>query len=336
MVKTLLTVLLGAYFSFSSISQNKTALQGQILKSDGSAFANQKTFLVQAEKKVKVDSTMTDANGEFHFENFAYGKYSIWINDASADNAAADVIGITSLNPAKRNQHFKIDDGSLVNTESNYSDIKAALGNSENVFMLRLNSLQHDVVEKSLIISTDGIKKLSPRIGEFINLETLEININGITFLPAELGKLKKLTTLSANLNKLSTLPPEMGDLKNLIMLDLGKNNFMQFPGLITQFTGLEVLNFESNPIKELPATINALKNLKELDLSNCFDLTALPPQISELSNLETLNLSKCGKLKFLPEGIINLKSLKLLDVSGTKISTKDFQKAVPGCEVRR
>lgn len=107
-------------------------------------------------------------------------------------------------------------------------------------------------------------------------------------------------------------------------------------PELITKYTTLESLNFESNPITELPATINGLKNLKELNLSNCFELTALPVQMGELTNLESLDISKCTKLKSLPEEMYNLKKLKVLDVSGTKISTKKFQEAVPGCEVRR
>ena len=97
----------------------------------------------------------------------------------------------------------------------------------------------------------------------------------------------------------------------------------------------LESLNMESNPIAAVPATINNLKNLKELNLSGCFDLLALPIQIGELTNLETLNLSNCIKLKALPKELNNLKNLKVLDITGTKLSAKSFQKAVPGCEVK-
>jgi Leucine-rich repeat (LRR) protein len=311
-------------------------LQGEIRVSEGSPLKGTKVYLQRPEIKAAVDSTRTDSNGVFRFEKIAYGNYSIGIAIAEVDNAVADVISINALNPVKRNQHFKIDDGSLVCIESNYSSIKDALENKENVFILNLNNLRFDVAEKSLVIGTDGTKKLSTRIGEFPNLESLSMDINTIISLPAEMGNLKKLTLLSANLNKLSMLPAEMANLTNLKNLNLGKNNFQQFPELITKYTGLEVLNFENNSIPALPATINTLKNLKELNLANCYELTAFPEQLGELTNLEMLDISGCAKLRSLPEGIINLKKLKVLDVTGTKISTKKIQEAVPGCEVRK
>jgi Leucine-rich repeat (LRR) protein len=279
--------------------------------------------------------TSTNASGSFQFKNIAMSDYSILVDVAGVDNTAADVINLNTLNSGKNNLHFHIEDGSLNCVENNYSNIKDALANKENVYALNLNSLQHDVAEKSLVISPDGSKMLFTQIGEFINLESLSIEINQINFLPADIGKLSKLTVLSANLNKLSALPNEMENLKNLKTLNLGKNNFNKFPDLITKLSTLEVLNFESNSIAALPPTINALKNLKELNLSSCFDLLALPTQIGDLSNLETLNLSNCGKLKSLPKELNNLKKLKVLDITGTKLSVSSFKKAVPGCEVR-
>lgn len=325
----------GLLFSFCQAQPN-TSLQGEIRKSDSTLLKNSRVYLQWPEITTAIDSTSTDSNGVFRFEKMAYGKYSIGVNIENVDNAVADVISINELNPMKQNQHFKIEDGSLICVESNYSNLKDALENRGNVFVLNLNNLQFDVVEKSLIIGTDGTKTLRPKIGEFINLESLLVDINVINFLPAEIANLKKLTILSANLNKLITLPVEMENLKNLKTLNLGKNNFKEFPELITKYTVLEILNFESNPITTLPQTINGLKNLKELNLASCFELMVLPIQISELTNLEMLDLSNCTKLKSLPEEIIKLTNLKVLDVSGTKISTKKFQEAVPGCEVRK
>lgn len=330
----LIILFLGGLFPIC-MAQTNTSLQGEIQKSDGTPLHPGKVYLQWPELATAVDSTSTDANGGFRFEKFPLGKYSIGVNVPGVDNSVSDVINISALNPIKQNQHFKIEDGILVCVESNYTNIKDARANKENVFVLNLNNLQFDVAEQSLVIG-EGTKKLIPKIGEFINLESLSITINLLTGFPSEIGNLQKLTELNANFNKLNTLPAEMGNLKSLRMLDLGKNDFHQFPEPIFRLAALEKLNFESNPISELPGGIGALKNLKELNLSNCTELTVLPSQLGELSNLEVLDLSKCSKLKSLPDEIVNLKNLKALDVTGTKVSTKEFQKAVPRCEVRR
>jgi len=332
-IAVLIILLACIPFSFCE-AQTKNLLQGQVKKNDGTPIGTQKVFLLQSEKKIIIDSVLTDTGGIFLFEKIDFGSYFIGINSSGTDRAVSDVLEISPLNPAKRNQHFILEDGSLVCRESNYSSIKDALENKENVYVLDLNSLQFDVAEKSLIVATDGSKKLSSKIGEFRNLESLSLNINLIKSLPPETGNLGKLTILNANLNKLVSLPAEMENLKNLKVLNLGNNDFHQFPDLITRYSLLEVLNLESNPITALPPAMDALKNLRELNLSGCFDLLTLPPQIGQLSNLEILNLSKCEKIKSLPEEINNLKKLKILNVKGTKISTKKFQEAVPGCEV--
>ncbi|MEK6616278.1 MAG: leucine-rich repeat domain-containing protein [Bacteroidota bacterium] len=303
----------------------------------GKNLANVSTSTVFLSDKDKnpIAVTSTNSSGSFQFKNLAMGDYSVWVDFAGVDNTTADVINLNVLNPAKNNFHFQVEDGSLNCVENNYSSIKDALQNKENVYMLTLNSLQHDVAEKSLILATDGSKMLSMQIEEFPNLESLSIDINMINSLPADIGKLSKLTMLSANLNKLSALPVEMSNLKNLKTLTLGKNNFNTFPDVIISYSSLEILNFENNPITALPPTINALKNLKELNLSSCFDLLALPAQIGELTNLQELNLSNCVKLKSLPKELNNLKNLKVLDIQGTKLSVSSFKKAVPECEVR-
>ncbi|TAL62623.1 MAG: leucine-rich repeat domain-containing protein [Bacteroidetes bacterium] len=294
------------------------------------------TVFLGDKDKNPIAVTSTNVFGDFEFKNLSMSNYYVWIDFTGVDNTTADVINLNVLNPSKNNLHFQIEDGSMNWIENSYTSIEDALANKKNVYTLNLNSLQHDVAEKNLIIGTDGSKKLSPKIEEFTNLESLSIDINLISLLPAEIGKLSKLTTLSANLNKLSALPDEMENLKNLKTLNLGKNDFHTFPDLITKYSSLEILNFESNPIHILPTTINALKNLHELNLAGCFDLVTLPVEIGELTNLETLDLSNCLKLKSLPKEFKKLTKLKILDITGTKLSVKEFQKAVPGCEVRR
>jgi len=304
------------------------------LGKNSSAIPGLTVFLADKDKN-PIAVTSTNSSGSFEFKNLAMSDYSVFVDFGGVDNTTADVISLNVLNPAKNNFHFHIEDGILYCAENNYSSIKDALANKENVYVLNLNSLQHDVAEKSLVIAPDESKMLSLQIGEFPNLESLSMDINMINFLPADIGKLSKLTVLSANLNKLSALPAEMSNLKNLKTLNLGKNNFNKFPDVITGYSNLEVLNFENNPIAALPPSINALKNLKEFNLSNCFDILALPIQIGELTNLQELNLSNCPKLKVLPKELNNLKNLKVLDITGTKLNVSSFKKAVTGCEVR-
>ncbi|MBI3502248.1 MAG: carboxypeptidase regulatory-like domain-containing protein [Bacteroidetes bacterium] len=291
-------------------------------------------FLADKDKN-PIAVASTNAQGKFEFKNLAMGNYSVWVDMAGVDNLNADVINLNVLNPVKNNFHFQIDDGVLTYAENNYASIKEALANKENVFALNLNSLQHDVEEKSFVIAPDGSKTLLPQAGEFSNLESLSLDINMLNSLPAETGKLGKLTSLSLSLNKLSSLPPEMANLQHLKTLNLGKNNFSKFPDAVTSLSSLEELNLENNSFASLPTSINALKNLKTLNLSGCAELLALPPQIGELANLEVLELSNCAKLKSLPKELNNLKNLKVLDIQGTKLNANSFKKAVPNCEVR-
>jgi Leucine-rich repeat (LRR) protein len=316
-------------------NQGPASLGGTISLGKNLGPASRVNVFLADKDKNPIAFTSTDANGKFMFKNLAMGNYSVMADLAGLDNSVADVLNLNVLNPAKNNFHFVVDDGVLNCAENNYGSIKEAMPNKENVYSLQLNSLQHDVEEKSLVISPDGGKMVMLQVGDFPNLESLSMNINMINFLPADMGKLTKLTSLSLNLNKISSLPAEMANLKNLKTLDLGKNNFNAFPEVITGYSNLEVLNFENNPITALPATINGLKNLKELNLASCFDLLVLPPQIGELTNLETLDLSNCAKLKSLPKELNKLTNLKVLDVQGTKLSTSSFHKAVPGCEIR-
>lgn len=312
------------------------SLGGSIVLGKNSRLAASKTMIFLADQdKNPVAATNSDANGSFLFKNLANGTYYIWADLPGLDNSNPDPVELNNLNPNKETLHLVVDDGVLIWNENSYTSIKEALASKDYVYSLNLNSLQHDVAEKSLVIAPDGTKMLSLQIGEFKNLEHLSIDINMISFLPADLGKLTKLTSFSASLNKVSTLPDEMSNLKNLKSLNLGKNNFNKFPDLITGYPSLEVLNFENNPIPGLPTSIGALKNLKSLNLASCFDLLALPTQIGELTNLEELNLSNCVKLKALPKELNNLKNLKVLDITGTKLNPNSFKKAVPNCEIR-
>lgn len=316
-------------------NQGPASLGGTVMLGKNAGVAARTTVFLADKEKNPIAVTTTNAQGKFEFKNLAIGNYSVWVDIAGVDNSVADVIYLSVANSSKTNFHFQVSDGVLNCVENSYTSIKDAMQNKENVYSLTLNSLQHDVEEKSLVIAPDGSKMVMLQIGDFPNLESLSMNIDMINFIPPDMGKLSKLTSLSMNLNKISSLPPELAGLKNLKSLDLGKNNFSTVPDVIASYSNLEELNLENNPIQALPANINALKNLKVLNLSNCFDLMLLPPQLGELTSLEELYLPNCAKIKSLPKELNNLKNLKVLDIQGTKLNANSLKKAVPGCEVR-
>ncbi|MBI4946204.1 MAG: hypothetical protein HY840_07360 [Bacteroidetes bacterium] len=323
--------------NFTTIKKKSSSGRGAIgghITTNGAPVPSLRVFLFSQNNNPAAFES-TDSSGYFKFNKISYGIYFLWIDFPGVDNSVPDKVTIHSLNPVKDSLNFRIEESNLIWTDNAYTSIKDALLIKTHVYYLQLNSLQYNVMEQSLIIRTDGSVTLKPAIGELTNLETLEIAINQITTLPAEIGKLTKLTLLNASLNKLSTLPPTIENLKNLEVLDLGKNNFKKFPEVICKLSSLEVLSLQNNPFDSLPGSISNLKNLKSLSLENNFELLELPPQIGKLHDLETLKLSNCTKLRSLPKELNNLKNLKMLDITGTKLNAKDFQKAVPECEVR-
>ena len=59
----------------------------------------------------------------------------------------------------------------------------------------------------SLTLKSNGLTELPPEIGNFVNLERLNVSGNRLTTLPPELFTLTKLKYLNVNSNRLSSLP---------------------------------------------------------------------------------------------------------------------------------
>jgi len=95
------------------------------------------------------------------------------------------------------------------------------------------------------------------------------------------------------------------------------------FQYLESRVTGMETLtNLELKNItslRSLPIDFSRLRNLTQLDLSGCVNLTALP-SLSNLVNLEFLNINGCSNLEILNvEGLTSLKEIKAEACSNLK-----------------
>ncbi|XP_059456167.1 probable disease resistance protein At5g66900 [Corylus avellana] len=68
--------------------------------------------------------------------------------------------------------------------------------------------------------------------------------------------------------------------------------------------------------LTELPAGLCDIGCLKKLGITDCHKLSALPEEIVKLVNLEVLGLKSCTDLAQLPESITSLNKLSILDIS--------------------
>ena len=84
---------------------------------------------------------------------------------------------------------------------------------------------------------------------------------------------------------------------------------------VVTSPEGVSKLNLLGCSMITLPDSIGGLKALRELSLTDCWDLTALPASIGELKLLEKLYLTHCRALAALPATIGDLKSLRDRDL---------------------
>ncbi len=153
---------------------------------------------------------------------------------------------------------------------------------------------------------------LSPNIGQFTELQQLDLNNHAFTTLPSEIGYLTKLEMLALSHNILIALPPNIGQLVNLKELFISHNVLLTLPPEIGKLSQLRVLYANDNGLTYLPPEIGQLTELRALNLSNN-NLTTLPPEIGQLTHLETLIISG-NPIQTLPPEINQLPNLKVVD----------------------
>ena len=191
-----------------------------------------------------------------------------------------------------------------------YSDINEALKNPDNVKELRINS-------------NNGIFYLRDfeQIGQFKNLEVLEISECRLIGFPNSISELKKLRVFRFKWN---------------YGIGQEKINWEKEIKKLCCLKKLEILDLSYyNLIEKLPSEIKCLKNLKILNLWTA-TIFELPKEIGELTNLELLNIGQTG-ISTLPKEIENLKNLKKIIVDSSKITKIEIDRIkmlLPNCKI--
>ncbi|XP_027347157.1 probable disease resistance protein At5g66900 [Abrus precatorius] len=91
------------------------------------------------------------------------------------------------------------------------------------------------------------------------------------------------------------------------------KNRSVQISDVLPN---LEEINIDYCDMVELPTGFSNVVFLKNLNIRNCHELSALPDEIGNLVNLESLRLTSCTSLVELPDSITSLQKLEFLDIS--------------------
>ncbi|KAM4612268.1 leucine-rich repeat and calponin homology domain-containing protein 4 isoform 2-T2 [Polymixia lowei] len=162
-------------------------------------------------------------------------------------------------------------------------------------------------------LSKNRLCELPEELCQFISLETLSLYHNGMRSLSPSLGNLQALTYLNLSRNLLSSLPPSVFQLPLLRVLIVSNNKLSSLPASIHTLTHLRQLDVSCNDLQCLPAELGQLECLRDLNLRRN-QLTSLPEEISELP-LVRLDVS-CNRISHLPVCYRHLRHLQsiLLD----------------------
>ncbi|QEE17200.1 tetratricopeptide repeat protein [Promethearchaeum syntrophicum] len=199
-----------------------------------------------------------------------------------------------------------------------------------------------------LAICGKKLTTLPDSIGNFSNLQKIDLTSNNLTEFPASFQKLRKLININLDYNKFEILPEYLFNFADLSFLSLKSNpirglDYQQLEAtepqriylwlkglyefekkdeyqnlkLLSESLGLEIKKFHDfAEIRD-----NRVERLK---LSN-LNLETIPEMIFKFPNLHDLDLSK-NSLTEIPEHIQKLKELRTLNLSSNKISS------IPSC----
>ncbi|KAH9306611.1 hypothetical protein KI387_011015, partial [Taxus chinensis] len=195
-----------------------------------------------------------------------------------------------------------------------------------------LRSLPNSVKNFSSLVSLNmegsGISSLPNDFGELSSLQKLNLSrCKHLSKLPSSFGNLSRLEKLQIHHNpKLTELPCTFGGLKSLLYLNAADCQLCDegLPAGISELSSLKIIHLERNPFRSLPCGLEKLRELWELHLDGCKQLSllpALPPSLEMLFARDCLCLDTLCCLS-------DLKSLSRLDVSKSPYLTN-----LPGLE---
>lgn len=186
-------------------------------------------------------------------------------------------------------------------------------------FFLSLPGQTSDLGVVESILEKNNLDWNIEEVATFNNGRIIELNLNnknfgkeGIKTLTPEIGQLTELKELAINDNDLIILPKEIFNCVKLTKLEIKNNNLLSIPSDISKLSRLTVLDLRNNELKELPPEIGKLKLLSKLQLWGN-ELISLPSEIGKLSSLRELYL-RGNRLTGLPLSITKLK-LTYLDM---------------------
>lgn len=185
---------------------------------------------------------------------------------------------------------------------------------------------------KSLVLTSDSIQVLPPKLFENKPLERIILSYNQLATLEgiescSQLQNLQiqanqieslsfldkgfpNLRVLDASKNQIRDIPEDFSKLKSLSSLNLGLNQITVFPLEISALTKIDTIHLNGNPIATFRGKMVENKSLRELIFVGTLFKT-LPDDFTNFKNLSYLMLSH-GQLNEFPAGFRNLKNLKL------------------------
>ncbi|RNA40420.1 leucine-rich repeat-containing 58-like [Brachionus plicatilis] len=173
-----------------------------------------------------------------------------------------------------------------------------------------------------ILLNNNLIKLVPAIIGQFVNVQTLDLSSNCLKILDENICKLQGLKNLIVRDNQLedNSLPKNLGArLPNLEIVNLSGNLFTQFPYQLLEIRSLKEIYLGSNKISGMPRSYEQLQGLEILYLGGN-QLKSLPEEICQLKNLTNLNLSN-NLLSALPNSLAKLRNIKTLALHGNNLT---------------
>lgn len=133
-------------------------------------------------------------------------------------------------------------------------------------------------------------------IGNYTELEELNLSFNGIEKIPDSIGNLNRLKKLVLYGNSIQDLPSSFQKLQSLQSLILGRNPITSVPNSLVGLPNLKVLSLDETKIKLTPSDIQvlaSLKNLEILDLSENPNIVSIDESIEKLSHVKMIYFKK-------------------------------------------
>jgi Leucine-rich repeat (LRR) protein len=198
---------------------------------------------------------------------------------------------------------------------------KLDLQNNQLQGLLHLKILQMKHRGAALFLNGNTAFALPANMNELGN-DVVKLDLSNCSLtgrIPSSIGLLEKLERLNLQGNKLSGgIPGSFEKLKKLVTLNLSKNWLEgELPVWILKMKhrGADV-QLNGNTNFTLPAKLDELKDVVELDLSNCSLTGHIPSSIGSFESLERLNLQGNKFAGGIPGSFEKLKKLVRLNLS--------------------